>query len=174
MRKKMKKTLLILLVFVFLIACKTAKISEPVIVYKTQIDTFKINTTTIEKETITLPIDDKMIIAINEAKDSICDEQIDKVLAQINFIKTSGDNEYSILYNKNKKQIEIIAKMRELLTKNKTSSSDKEAIKYQYKEIPVEVPIYTNILALWQKILIGLGVLFPLFHIIRLIIKLKS
>ena len=170
----MKKILIILIVFVSLIGCKSAKVSDPVVIYKTQIDTFKINTISIEKETITLPIDDKMIIAINEAKDSICQEQINKILGQINFTKKSGDNQYSIMYNKYKKQLEIIAKMREQISKNTTSDTIEQSTNYQYEEVPVPVPVYTNILTLWQKILIGLGVAFPLFHIIRLIIKLKT
>ncbi len=162
------------LVFIFLLtACKTSQVSEPHFLYNTKIDTFKIETTRIEKEIVSMPIDDSIIIAINDAKDSICDEQINKILSQINFSKISGNNEYSILYNQSKRQLEIIAKMRQWKNSSSNITEKIQDIKHKIKEIPVKVPVYTNILTKWQKILIGLGISFTLFHIIRLIIKLK-
>lgn len=174
----MKKIILLLIISLFA-SCKTKK-TAPVTIYSNVIDTVVIEKEVFNNTEISKAIKDSMFLVINDIKtqnkvfDSLCNNEVARLLKQINFSKKSGDNSYSVVYDQLKKQIEITAEMQEVINKQDSIYFSKNTSKIEYKEVPVEVPVYTNILTKWQKILIGLGIGFPLFFIVRLIIKLKS
>lgn len=179
MKKLISIIFLIIGVLIFATACKSA-VAKPVYIYTKEIDSTYTSEKLQEQQSISQAIFDSMFIKIQEVEianvecDSLCQRQMDFLLNQFNFYKTSGDNSYSILYNKYKKQLEFTAKMKE----TKTTNSNKENIQYRdkikYIEKPVEVPVYTNILTKLQKWLIGFGIAFlvyigyKIFRIIKL------
>ena len=169
----MKKIIFIILIIFS--SCKTAKIPEPIIIEKKIIDTTYIESKLFEKQMISQGIFDSMFLKVHElqtANDSFnieCNKEIDRILKDINFKKKSGDNSYSIVYNQLKKQIEITAEMQELINKQDSLYFKVEKNKIEYREVPVDRPVYTNILTKWQKILIFLGVAFSSFYLFRII-----
>ena len=162
----MKKLAIIISIILFTISCKSKFMAEPVIINHKVIDSTYTFEKLQEQQQISQAIFDSMFIKINEVQtsnkicDSLCQQQIDYLLNQFNFYKKSGDNEYSILYNKYKKQIEFVAKMKETKSTNTNKESLKEKIKLEYREVPVDRPVYINVLKKWQKIMIGLGFAF--------------
>jgi hypothetical protein len=157
------------LLLIVLVSCKSNKIKTPVIIEKTIIDTTIIEEKLFEKQLVSQAIYDSMFLVINELKtenelfNKECDKEIDRILSQINFTKKSGDNKYSIVYNQLKKQIEITAEMQELINKQDSAYFNKQEIKTEIKEVPVQVPVYTNVLTKLQKWLIGFGIAFLVF-----------
>lgn len=93
---------------------------------------------------------DSLIITIGRVKtskpecDSICQENLDHVLEQLNHLKISGDNRFGILYNKHTKLLTAYAKLGETI--NQKTEEKKDSIrgfdqfkeKKSTKEIPVE------------------------------------
>jgi hypothetical protein len=160
------KKLLIVVLTVLLLGCKSKYIPEPVIINNKVIDSSYTFEKLEEQQQISQAIYDSMFIKINEANtsnklcDSLCQQQIDLLLNQFNFHKKSGDNEYSILYNKYKKQIEFVAKMKEQKSKITNKENNSSNLKIIKKEIPVDRPVYINVLKKWQKWMIGFGFAF--------------
>jgi hypothetical protein len=140
--------------------------AEPVIINQKVIDSVYTSEKLQEQQQISQAIFDSMFLKIKEVEianvecDSLCQRQMDYILNQFNFRKKSGDNEYSILYNKYKKQIEFVAKMKEQVSTQSQKEKVQEKIKIEYKEVPVDRPVYINILKKWQKIMIGFGFAF--------------
>lgn len=161
----MKKTI-ITIILLLLVSCKSKIIPEPVIINNKVIDSSYTTEKLQEQQQISQAIFDSMFIKINEVKtsnklcDSLCQQQIDYLLNQFNFHKKSGDNEYSILYNKYKKQIEFVAKMKEQKSSSISKEINQNKVNKEYKEIPVDRPVYINVLKKWQKIMIGFGFAF--------------
>jgi hypothetical protein len=160
------KHIAIISVILLTISCKSKFVAEPVIINQKVIDSVYTIEKLEEQQSISQAIFDSMYIKINEVQtlnkicDSLCNQQIDYLLSQINYRKKSGDNEYSILYNKYQKQIEMVAQMKERKSVHTNKESVKEKIKIQYVEKPVDRPVYINVLKKWQKIMIGLGFAF--------------
>lgn len=161
----MKKTI-ITIILLLLVSCKSKIIPEPVIINNKVIDSSYTTEKLQEQQQISQAIFDSMSIKINEVKtsnklcDSLCQQQIDNLLNQFNFHKKSGDNEYSILYNKYKKQIEFVAKMKEQKSSSISKEINQNKVNKEYKEIPVDRPVYINVLKKWQKWMIGFGFAF--------------
>lgn len=159
--------------FLFFGSCKTQKLPpvDPIVINHEK------ETATVEKETISKPIDDKVKIIVvesnsnNTAFDSLVNSKVDDILNKLNYQKQSGDNSFDIKYNALLRQLEINSKIGQTTNKH-NSSTEKEL---------VEVPVIKNIpypveqpLTKLQKYLIGFGIASGLFFGIKYGIKIVS
>lgn len=134
----------------------------------------------IKSTVINKAIEDKLITPITQSRtgnvvfDSLVNTKVDEILSKLNTSKNSGDNNYKLIYDKFKKQLEFYAQIAQ--TKNENTAVKDEKIKtiIQVKKIPVVVE---KPLSKLEKFLMGLGILALLyigFKIIALIRKRAS
>lgn len=134
----------------------------------------------IKNTVINQAIDDKLITPIVQSQtgnvifDSLVNAKVDEILSKLNTSKNSGDNNYKLIYDKFKKQLEFYAQIAQ--TKNENTAVKDEKVKtiIQVKKIPVVVE---KPLSKLEKFLMGFGILALLyigFKIITLIRKRTS
>jgi hypothetical protein len=130
----------------------------------------------IKNTVINQAIDDKLITPIVQSQtgnvvfDSLVNAKVDEILSKLNTSKNSGDNNYKLIYDKFKKQLEFYAQIAQ--TKNENTAVKNEKVKtiIQVKKIPVVVK---KPLSKLEKFLMGLGILaivyilFKVFWFIR-------
>lgn len=159
----MKKSILQFLVILislsglFFVSCKTQKLPplDPIVINNEK------ETVTVEKETISKPIDDKVKILVAQSKsnntafDSLVNAKVDDILNKLNYQKQSGDNRLEVKYNALLKQLEVNSKI------GQTSSSQSDLKSVTVREVPVikniPYPVIQPLTKL-QKFLIGFGV----------------
>jgi PBP1b-binding outer membrane lipoprotein LpoB len=175
----MKKSIQILIILfcIVLTGCSSSKkLKEENILLKNEIQKRdSIKTTVINKA-----IEDKLITPIAQSQtgnvvfDSLVNAKVDEILSKLNTSKNSGDNNYKLIYDKFKKQLEFYAQIAQ--TKNENTAIKNEKVKtiIQIKKIPVVVE---KPLSKLEKFLMGFGILALLyigFKIIALIRKRTS
>jgi len=176
--KKLHQKLPIILWFLFLTillflssSCKSVK--TPLSETKTELknDSLVQKIEVREQVEISKPIYDTIyktipvIVTGNSNCDSVCNSRMNEILEQLNFYKKSGENEYKIWYNKNKRLLEINAKLQQQINTKKDSTNTIKKIKEVIKENKVIVP--QKYIPKWIQILAGFGVAFILFLVWR-------
>lgn len=175
----MKKSIQILIIIfcIVLTGCSSSKkLKEENILLKNEIQ----KRDSIKSTIINQAIDDKLITPIAQSQtgnavfDSLVNAKVDEILSKLNTAKNSGDNNYKLIYDKLKKQLEFYAQIAQ--TKNENTAVKDEKVKtiIQIKKIPVVVE---KPLSKLKKFLMGLGILALLyigFKIVALIRKKTS
>lgn len=98
----------------------------------------------------------------NRVLDSLVNAKVDEILSKLNTQKLSGDNSYSLYYDKLTKQLEFYAKLAQ--SKNENTSVNKITKHTSVQKVPVLVK---RPLTKFEKFLIGIGILTLLFLCIR-------
>ena len=141
--------LIILLCSMFIIGCRTYKAE------KQSTDTVQKTTDTIWIDR-TLPVHDTLYIPItpphtgNNQCDTLCQQQLQQLLARLNTTKHSGQNNYGIYYDKYRQQL------------NTYKSHNQQIQTSLYKMQPV---LYVPT---WIKILAGIGILVVIYICYRI------
>lgn len=135
-----KGILILLLAFV---ACGKKPVAT---VQEKETNTTNVTNSDKELTAISLPVDDNIIIPISEPNtgnkncDSLCRIELQRALSQISQLKRSGNNEYSVLYDRLKNQLEINVRLAETISSLKEIKKDSIAVREVKvsKEIPVK------------------------------------
>lgn len=90
----------------------------------------------------------------NRVLDSLVNAKVDEILSKLNTQKLSGDNSYSLYYDKLTKQLEFYAKIAQ--SKNENTSVNKITKHTSVQKVPVVV---NRPLTKLEKFLIGIGIL---------------
>ena len=167
-----------------MLSCGATKTTETKTETKIEHTSVKSNDSIVLKE-INRAISDLVNIKIPKSKsnnailDSIVNARVDEILEKIDFKKTSGDNQYQILYNKLKRQIEASFQVGK--TENNSSAVKKTEIDkksdshliYEYTKKVKGLPFYWWILLIvfvFRKFIFGiLELLFPVVRIFGVI-----
>lgn len=96
----------------------------------------------------------------NRVLDSLVNAKVDEILSKLNTQKLSGDNSYSLYYDKLTKQLEFYAKLAQSKNESLEVKKEKSNTSVQIKKIPVLVK---RPLTKLEKFLIGIGILSLLF-----------
>lgn len=131
-----------------MVSCKSSKVTNEV--HKEIVkDSIRENINVKEQKEISKEINDSIVKPIPEIKtgdkncDSICNLRVNEMLKQIEFYKRSGDNNYKIVYDENKRLLTIVAYMKAQLSQKKDSIFEKVVYKdkfiYKTKEVPVNI-----------------------------------
>jgi hypothetical protein len=131
----------------------------------------------IKKTIINKAIDDKLITPIvqsqtgNSVFDSVVNAKVDEILSKLNTSKNSGDNNYKLIYDKLKKQLEFNVQIAQTQNENTTVKNEKVKTIIQVKKIPVVVE---KPLSKLEKFLMGLGILALLYIGFKTIALIKK
>jgi hypothetical protein len=169
--------LLILIFCILLTGCSSIKkLKEENTLLKSEIQ----KRDSIKNTVINQAIDDKLITPIvqsqtgNSVFDSMVNAKVDEILSKLNTSKNSGDNNYKLIYDKLKKQLEFYVQIAQTQNENTAVKNEKAKTIIQVKKIPVVVE---KPLSKLEKFIMGLGILVLLyigFKIIALIRKKTS
>ena len=96
----------------------------------------------------------------NRVLDSLVNAKVDEILSKLNTQKLSGDNSYSLTYDKLTKQLEFFAKIAQSKNESLEVKKEKSNTSVQIKKVPVLVK---RPLTKLEKFLIGIGILTLLF-----------
>jgi hypothetical protein len=116
-----------------------------------------IKNTVVNKE-----INDKLITPVaqsqtgNASLDSLVNAKVDEILSKLNTSKNSGDNSYSLIYDKLKKQLEFNARIAKTQNDKLAVQNNNSSLIFRDRKVPVEV---IKPLSKIEKVLIILGVL---------------
>jgi hypothetical protein len=101
--------------------------------------------------------------------DSLCQEEINRILTNAQTEKQSGDNRYQVLYNEKLKLLQIIANMAATSNKTTTVSNDKQTDTSEKKAEKIPVPYVPD----FWRYSAYLGFLAAIYFIIRVYDRLK-
>ena len=178
------KNIIVVLLAILFVSCGASKTTETKTETKIEHTSLKTNDSIVLKE-INRAISDLVKIKVPVSKsndkflDSIVNARVDEILEKIDFKKTSGDNQYQILYNKLTRQIEASFKVGK--TENTNSNVKKIEIDtktdshmiYEYTKKVKGLPFYWWILLIvfvFRKFIFGLlELLFPALRIFGVI-----
>lgn len=96
--------------------------------------------------------------------DSLCDRHVQSLLERWRIDKRSGDNAYSIVYDRLTRQLEINLELAESLKESKERESSKGTV--EIRENRVEIPV--EYIPLWVKVLAWTGALAIVVVILRI------
>jgi PBP1b-binding outer membrane lipoprotein LpoB len=163
MKKIISKFFAIIGILLFLSSCSSAKkYKEQSTIVKSEIQKNDSTRTTV----INHAIEDKVITPIVQSKtgnpvlDSLVNAKVDEILQKLNTSKKSGDNSYSLMYDKLTKQLEFYSKMAQTKNENLQVKKQNDKVIIQIKKIPIEI---VKPLTKLEKFLMGLGILSLLF-----------
>lgn len=91
----------------------------------------------------------------NKNCDSICNEKTNELLESLNFYKKSGDNNYKLLFDKNKRLLSFTANLQETISELKTKS-EKEARIFT-KTITIRKTVTKTYVPWWVEYLAWFG-----------------
>ena len=150
-----------ILLLMLLTSCSsTKKLQSENTLLKTEIQ----KNDSIKTVVISSEIKDQLITPVvqsnsgNRVLDSLVNAKVDEILSKLNTQKLSGDNSYSLYYDKLTKQLEFYTKLAQ--SKNENTSVNKITKHTSVQKVPVVVK---RPLTKLEKILIGIGVLTLLF-----------
>ena len=150
---------IILLCSMFILGCRTYKAE------KQSTDTIQKTTDTIWVDR-TLPIHDTLYIPItpphtgNNQCDTLCQQQLQQLLARLNTTKHSGQNNYGIYYDKYRQQLILYQNLQQQLNTYKSHNQQIQTSLYKMQPVPY-VPT-------WIKILAGIGILVVIYICYRI------
>lgn len=181
--KEIKELFFVLLAMALLSAfALLAGCSKPPLPTVTEKQQENSNTTVIQYGTTEIDrskaITDSLKIIIGDIRtgmascDSLCQDEMTRLLGQLNHEKVSGDNKYGILYDKYKKQLIMYSKLAE--TVNTSSIVTKDSIVYVNKNYTKEIPVTTNIIPWYYKYSAYIGWAFLFILAGYLIFKIRS
>ena len=167
-----------LIAFLFLFAVVTSCGSRTIIAKEKEhtTDNTRVNRKRLDAVFVSNEVTDTVTIALPPVTttkpecDSICQDVVDYYMGLISQQKRSGDNQYSILYDKYTRQLEINVKLGETLDHLKHERNDSIVYKENkiYKERPVAyVPKF------WRYSAYA-GWLYSFFLLLRITLKLRS
>lgn len=93
--------------------------------------------------------------------DSICNEKCNELLEQANFYKKSGDNNYKLVFDKNKRLLSFVANLEQTISELKTKSEKEAKIYKQTKTITITQT--KTFIPFWVKVLAWIGGISSLF-----------
>lgn len=96
----------------------------------------------------------------NRVLDSLVDAKVDEILSKLNTQKLSGDNSYSLYYDKLTKQLEFYTELAQSKNESLEVKKEKSNTSVQIKKVPILVK---RPLTKLEKFLIGIGILSLLF-----------
>lgn len=172
----MKKSiqLLILIFCILLTGCSSIKkIKEENTLLKSEIQ----KRDSIKNTVINQAIDDKLITPIVQSQtgnlvfDSMVNAKVDEILSKLNTSKNSGENNYKLIYDKLKKQLEFYVQIAQTQNENTAVKNEKVKTIIQIKKIPVVVEKQLSKL---EKFLMGLGILALLYIGFKTIALIKK
>lgn len=178
----MKKTIITFLTFpififassVFLVSCSSAKkYKEENTLLKSE---FQIRDS-IKNIIINQAIDDKLITPVvqsstgNPILDSLVNAKVDEILSKLNTSKNSGENSYTLFYDKLAKQLEFYSKIAQTKNENTATKTTDNKKFIQIKKIPVEIE---KPLSKLEKLLLALGILTLLFLAYKIVIFIRN
>lgn len=172
----MKKSiqLLILIFCILLSSCSsTKKLKEENTLLKNEIQ----KRDSIKNTVINQAIDDKLITPIvqsqtgNSVFDSMVNAKVDEILSKLNTSKNSGDNNYKLIYDKLKKQLEFYVQIAQTQNENTAVKNEKVKTLIHVKKIPIVVE---KPLTKLEKFLMVLGILAILYIGFKTIALIKK
>ncbi len=172
MKKLMQ--LLIIIFCILLTGCSSIKkLKEENTLLKSEIQ----KRDSIKNTVINQSIDDKLITPIVQSQtgnlvfDSMVNAKVDEILSKLNTSKNSGDNNYKLIYDKLKKQLEFYVQIAQTQNENTAVKNEKVKTIIQVKKIPVVVEKPHSKL---EKFLMGLGILAILYIGFKIIALIKK
>lgn len=157
--------LILLAVSVFSVSCKAKK---PTIEQDTNVkDSSRYEVATDHKKEINKAVSDsiaKLLPLINTGVkdcDSICNDKCNELLEQANFYKKSGDNNYKLYFDKEKRLLSFVANLEQTISelKSKTEKKERHFVKTRTITITKTEKVAVNKFGFLDL----LGVLFLLF-----------
>jgi hypothetical protein len=150
-----------ILLLILLTSCSsTKKLQSELVLLKTEIQ----KNDSLKTVVISSEIKDQLITPVvqsnsgNRVLDSLVNTKVDEILSKLNTQKLSGDNSYSLYYDKLTKQLEFYAKLAQ--SKNENTSVNKITKHTSVQKVPVMVK---RPLTKLEKFLIVIGMLSLLF-----------
>lgn len=135
----------VLIFFFVLLGCKTKQLPAIVIKEKTTVENSEFARVKSELNR-SKAINDSLKMYIGNIKtskpecDTVCQEALERQLANFNNLKTSGDNSFGIYYDKYKKMLVAHANLKETVSEYRDSISKIKESKSEIKEVPVPEP----------------------------------
>jgi hypothetical protein len=150
-----------ILLLILLTSCSSnKKLQSELALLKTEIQ----KNDSLKTVVISSEIKDQLITPVvqsnsgNRVLDSLVNTKVDEILSKLNTQKLSGDNSYSLYYDKLTKQLEFYAKLAQ--SKNENTSVNKITKHTSVQKVPVLVK---RPLTKLEKFLIVIGILSLLF-----------
>jgi len=168
-----KLTLLMLTITIVVGCSSTKKYKEQNTIVKSEIQ--KKDSTSVV--VINKEIKDKVITPVvqsqtgNAVLDSLVNAKVEQILQKLNTFKSSGDNSYSLMYDKLKKQIEFYSQMAQTKNENSKVNKQNDKVLVQIKKVPIEI---VKPLSKLEKFLMGLGILTLLFLGFKAVVFIRS
>ncbi|CAM3968811.1 hypothetical protein FLCU109888_11565 [Flavobacterium cucumis] len=169
----MKKVLIYWFAFLFVLAITSflfvgCKSKKPIIEQDTSLkDGSFISVATDHKKEISKAVADSIAKILPLIKtgdtncDSICNEKTTELLESLNFYKQSGNNNYKLVFDKNKRLLSFVANLQETISELQTKSEKKARIFTKTKTITITKTV--SYVPFWVKLLAWIGGISSLF-----------
>lgn len=97
----------------------------------------------------------------NKNCDSICNEKCNELLAQANFYKKSGENNYKLYFDKEKRLLSFVANLESTISELQSKKEIKE--RFFVRNIKITKTVKEKYIPFWVKVLAWIGGISTLF-----------